>query len=274
MKNLLLRATSGIVYVALIVCAVLFGTQWFTALMILFASLGIIEFQQIVAGKPANGWQCAARLLDVAAALSSIFVTKLEMLPSWLMILCLSILSLYIICRFTIALYDKAPTAYSSVAWSVLSLVYVALPLCVLNLVYADNTTVMYSVLAMFVMIWLNDTGAYCVGSLIGRHKMFPRLSPKKSWEGFFGGLVFCVGSGYFAYLLIPDSFGLIKWLAFGLMVCVLSTWGDLFESLLKRSHSIKDSGHIIPGHGGILDRIDSLLFVSLGTGIFFMFVV
>ena len=172
----------------------------------------------------------------------------------------------YILVRFIMALYDKQDGAFARVGWSLLSIVYIALPLFLLNLEYSDRDNSKFIILAMFVMIWLNDTGAYCVGSAFGKHRLFPRLSPKKSWEGFFGGLVCCVGASVGAYYLIPESGYIVAWLCYGVAICLLSTWGDLFESMLKRSHGIKDSGHLIPGHGGILDRIDSLLFASWGT--------
>lgn len=269
MKNLALRSLSGIIYVALIVGAVLLGNWWFTALMLLFGVLAVVEFQHIVSGRPKGFWQCAADTFDVVAAVCIILFTTLAVIPNWLIFTCMGVLMLYTLVRFTMSLYDKSKTAYVNVAWSTLSLLYIAVPLALLNMVYFYDRGPAV-VLAMFIMIWLNDTGAYCVGSTMGKHPMFPRLSPKKSWEGFFGGLAFCLGAGVGAYYLIPDRLPLAAWIGFGAMVCVLSTWGDLFESLLKRSHAIKDSGHLIPGHGGILDRIDSLLFVAVGTYIFF----
>ena len=124
----------------------------------------------------------------------------------------------------------------------------------------------------MFVMIWLNDTGAFLVGSAIGSHRLFARLSPKKSWEGFFGGFAFSIIAGYLAHSLLPEYFAGYSANALGLLgaiVSVISTWGDLFESMIKRQMGVKDSGNLIPGHGGILDRIDSLLFVAPATFIF-----
>ncbi len=124
----------------------------------------------------------------------------------------------------------------------------------------------------MFILIWLSDTGAFCVGSLIGKHRLFERISPKKSWEGFFGGLIFCLIAGlvmfygFHSYFLIMN---LWQMLGFCAMVCVMGTWGDLVESLIKRSLGVKDSGHLLPGHGGILDRIDSLLVVVPGVTVY-----
>lgn len=120
-------------------------------------------------------------------------------------------------------------------------------------------------VLTLFILIWLNDTGAYCVGCLIGRHKLFERLSPNKTWEGFFGGFVFAVAAGIAAALLCPSlGMSVVGGAVLGAGVSIVATFGDLFESMMKRHRHLKDSGNVIPGHGGILDRIDSLLLVSV----------
>ena len=121
------------------------------------------------------------------------------------------------------------------------------------NIFYTDEGTSIL-LLAIFVCIWVNDTGAYLAGSTLGKHKLFPSVSPKKSWEGFFGGLV---ASAVAAGLLLGWEQAY-----YGVLISIIATWGDLFESMIKRSVGVKDSGSILPGHGGILDRIDSLLFV------------
>lgn len=268
MKNLIVRSLSGVIYVALIVGCIFGGKIPFIILMMLFAILGTLEFQKITMGKEHSRTRTIARCWDILciAAGFSLWLTYLA--ADWIAIPGIIILFTYFLVRFVIALYDKSSTAFSDTAMSVLSLLYIALPLGLLCMCYTDASN--YVILAMFAMIWLNDTGAYCVGSLLGKHRLFPRLSPKKSWEGFFGGLTFCVGASVGAYYLIPGSFGLVEWIIYGILVCVFSTWGDLFESMLKRTYGIKDSGNLIPGHGGILDRIDSLLFVSWVTFLFF----
>jgi len=264
MKNIVTRSLSGIVYIALIVGSILGGGNYFNALCVAFALLAVWEFQGIVLPGGRRPWLVAGRVADIFAAgvitaLPAIFEASLAAFEA-----SLCVLLLYPIARFVIALYDRGTDAYACALRSVASLMYVALPLAALNLAYVAFSEGKWLVLLMFAMIWLNDTGAYCVGSLIGRRRLFERLSPKKSWEGFFGGLAFCLAAGALAALfLLPDSLGLMSGLGLGAVVCVFSTWGDLFESLLKRSHGIKDSGKLIPGHGGILDRIDSLLFVA-----------
>ena len=116
--------------------------------------------------------------------------------------------------------------------------------------------------LAFMLMLWANDTGAYKFGVRFGKHKLFERHSPKKTWEGFFGGLA----TGLIAAYLISAQFGdltIMQWLSVSLIIGTAGTFGDLFESMLKRSMSIKDSGSLLPGHGGLLDRFDGLLFAA-----------
>lgn len=275
MKKLLVRSISGAVYVALIVGAIFLGYTWFAMLMSLFAVLAVIEFENILdGGRPRGTAAVAARVLDTLVALATVGFSLVAYMPSWMIVVTVALVAMFTLLRFTLALYDKGGDAFRSAAWSVMSVAYIALPLAMLSLLYCDrgHESAML-VLATFIMIWLNDTGAFCVGSLIGKRRLFERLSPKKSWEGFFGGLACCVGAGIACHYLLPGiSFGMAGWIAYGVMVCILSTWGDLFESLMKRTNNIKDSGKLIPGHGGILDRIDSLLFVSVGSFIFYNF--
>ena len=114
-------------------------------------------------------------------------------------------------------------------------------------------------VLAIFVFIWVNDTAAFVVGSLFGKHKFIERISPKKTVEGFIGGIVFSVLAAVILSKFFTD-YSLAFWIGFSIVTALFGTLGDLFESLIKRTYEVKDSGSLIPGHGGILDRIDSLL--------------
>ena len=118
----------------------------------------------------------------------------------------------------------------------------------------------------MFVFLWMNDTGAYLCGSLLGKHKLFPRISPGKSWEGSIGGGILVMAIAVLIWYLTEQygvnelSLNAFEWVGLGLTVVIFGTWGDLIESLLKRTLGIKDSGTILPGHGGMLDRFDSSL--------------
>lgn len=266
MQKLLVRSLSGIVYVVLILAAIFAGAVWVHALASLFAVLAVVEFEKILDRGHPQGWaQWAWRVFDVIVALAVVNLAGILYAPQWLVALMVVIVLIATLVRFTLGLYDKSQAAFTSVAWSALAWLYIAVPLACLTALYVQpgGRTI---VLVMFVMIWLNDTGAFCVGSLLGRHRLFERLSPKKSWEGFFGGLACDVLAGVGAFYLFPEAGRpLWMWMVIGAVVSVLSTWGDLFESLMKRSNHIKDSGNLIPGHGGILDRIDSLLFVAVG---------
>ena len=174
-------------------------------------------------------------------------------------------------------LYLRQDDPVQDWAYTMLSQMYIALPLSLLNvLAFTANGTdmVVFNTLlplSVFVFLWVNDTGAYCVGSLLGRHKLFPRISPAKSWEGSIGGAVFVLAVawliGSYDNMLILDAetshspmLSIPEWLGLGLVVVIFGTWGDLVESLFKRTLGIKDSGNILPGHGGMLDRFDSSL--------------
>ena len=171
-------------------------------------------------------------------------------------------------------LYLKQTDPINDWAYTMFSQMYIALPFSLLN-VLAFNATpegiVMFNPilpLSVFVFLWMNDTGAYCVGSLLGRHKLFPRVSPGKSWEGSIGGCVVVLAVAWVIanyvdngqLLGMTSMLATWEWLGLGLVVVVFGTWGDLVESLFKRTIGIKDSGNILPGHGGMLDRFDSSL--------------
>lgn len=168
-------------------------------------------------------------------------------------------------------LYMKAKDPINNWAYTMLSQLYIALPLSLLNVLAfrSNGYNIQYSYLAplaIFVFLWINDAGAYCVGSLIGRHKLFPRISPGKSWEGSIGGgllvIVAAVAVWNFTTQYGVNDLGLsaYEWAGLGIVVVIFGTWGDLIESLFKRTLGIKDSGNILPGHGGMLDRFDSTL--------------
>ena len=164
-------------------------------------------------------------------------------------------------------LYLKQADPIQDWAYTMLSQMYIALPFSLLNVLAFTATTngvVTFNTLlplSIFIFLWVNDSGAYCVGSLLGRHKLFPRISPGKSWEGSIGGAVFVLLAAYaISYFLDGRMLNSLEWLGLGLVVVIFGTWGDLVESLFKRTLGIKDSGNILPGHGGMLDRFDSSL--------------
>ena len=182
-----------------------------------------------------------------------------------------------IVYLFVSELYTKNEDAINDWAYTMLSQMYIALPFSCLN-VLAFRGTIdgevnfnMLLPLSIYVFLWINDTGAYVTGSLLGKHKLFPRISPGKSWEGSIGGGLFVIFLSMFVAHI--DKTGLLmdlgcshtglnlpQWIGLGIVVVFFGTWGDLVESLLKRTLGVKDSGNILPGHGGMLDRFDSSL--------------
>lgn len=174
-------------------------------------------------------------------------------------------------------LYLKQEDPVHDWAYTMMSQLYIALPFSLLNVLAfqsdASGIHFVWSIpLSVFVFLWINDAGAYICGSLLGKHKLFPRISPGKSWEGSIGGGILVILAAVLISHLLPSvtspstlhlppsTLSTIEWAGLGLVVVIFGTWGDLVESLFKRTLGIKDSGHILPGHGGMLDRFDSTL--------------
>lgn len=187
---------------------------------------------------------------------------------------------LTIIYLFISELYTKNKNAIHDLSYTMLGQMYVALPLSMINVLAfrtaTDGNIHFYYLLplSVFIFLWTNDTGAYCVGSLFGKHKLFPRISPAKSWEGSIGGGVLVLVAAFLVSLLDQNHGNLsglntLQWLGLGLVVTVFGTWGDLVESLIKRTLGIKDSGTILPGHGGMLDRFDSSLLAIPASAVY-----
>lgn len=267
MKKIVVRALSGAVYVGLIVGSLLYGGgMMFPLLCTILALLAVIEFDRLASygGKRAASVRtldtilCVIPVLALAytrLGLSQYVYTGTRFAAGLFMAL--------LMVRVVYTLYSRESDPLRSLAFTLLAIGYIAMPLSMAALLSEPRNR--FVLLLVFVMIWINDTGAFLTGITFGRHRLCERLSPKKSWEGFFGGLLFAAATGLGAYLLFPEIFGYltpIGAVALGVVVSVFSTWGDLFESLVKRLAGAKDSGRIMPGHGGILDRIDSLLFV------------
>lgn len=270
MKNLIKRSITGIIYVALIISAVIFGGWWFVALFSLFAVLATREFA-VLCNAEAGGENIITLITDMTGALIMVIglcCVNLRLLsPHTTAVLggtFFTLYLIYLIIRLVMQLYSHENAPLANLAYSYMGQLYIALPLGIMSMYYTlpDGKALL---LAMFVMIWLSDTGAYLTGSLIGKHKLFPRISPGKTWEGFFGGIIFVIASTFVMKYCFSTSFESISiagLCCMGVTVSIFATWGDLVESLIKRTLGVKDSGNLLPGHGGILDRIDSLLLV------------
>ncbi|MDD6942770.1 MAG: phosphatidate cytidylyltransferase [Muribaculaceae bacterium] len=261
LKKIAIRALSGLVYCLIIIGCIISGYKGVTILASLLTIWGCLEFTHITGGLTRRN--IPAAILDIAACLSlsislCIGLPLENILTNWLAIIML---------RLIVEIYLKSDHPLRHTAHSLMSQIYIGVPMAVM--VYIAMNYSPYILLTIFVLMWLNDTGAYLVGCSIGRHKLIERVSPKKTWEGFFGGLIFSMAVSLLIFYFIKPFEGmehidmsLIFWLSVGAIVSIIGTWGDLIESMIKRDLQIKDSGNLIPGHGGILDRIDSILFV------------
>ena len=266
-NNFIQRAITGIIFVGVLIGCILGGPISFTLLFALITALTIHEFGVIISKQPdveINKPICmlAGVFLFFGFAYLGVMPGQTEILIPYLFLIIYLLVS---------ELYLKKKNPLNNWAYAMMSQIYIALSFAMLNvLAYhsignegeLSNYQVQYNPilpLSIFIFTWINDTGAYCTGMLFGKHRLFERISPKKSWEGSIGGGVFSIIAAivmahYFPFM--PISI----WIGLALTVVIFGTLGDLTESLLKRTIGIKDSGNILPGHGGMLDRFDSTL--------------
>lgn len=281
MKNLIIRALTGAAFVLVIVGGFA-GTSLFTVqdnaiayglpFVLIFSVISAMttwEFCSIINNNlnvRVNRFICTMASVALFVAMTA-FVTGLMSASAFIPYL------LTVVYLLVSELYTARETDIQDIAYAFMSQMYVALPFATLNILAftTDANTGMLSYffwypLSVFIFLWSSDTGAYCFGSLFGKHRLFPRVSPKKSWEGSIGGTFVAIVASLIIAQFVPfmstaeGMFNNLLWMGLALIVVVFGTWGDLVESLIKRRLNIKDSGNILPGHGGMLDRFDSSL--------------
>lgn len=266
-KNLIVRTITGVLFIAIMVSGFL-RPQAMVFLFSLITGLTIWEYCSLVNElKTVTVNRFIATVAGVyfflaVAGINSGYIQTNGVFVPYL---------LTIVYLFVSELYTRNENAIHDWAYTMLSQMYIALPFSMINVLafrQAPDGDIHYYYLlplSVFIFLWTNDTGAYCSGSLLGKHKLFPRISPAKSWEGSIGGTLFVlIAAAVVGYLESQSNalsgLTIVQWLGLGLVVTVFGTWGDLVESLFKRTLGIKDSGNILPGHGGMLDRFDSSL--------------
>ena len=263
MNDLIKRSITGILFVAVIVGAILAGYLYFAGLFLIILALTIWEFYSVANHGATNFVKPTSAFIVSIAMYAAPLAFQLSF--KWMVVS----IGLYTLGSIAIIVselfYTKSNPLHS---WSlfITGQAYIVIPFTLLN---AMNTLFDHRILlAFFVLIWAYDSGAYLFGITFGKHRLLERVSPKKSWEGAIGGwLVTCGISLIFAHYV--PALSPIAWLGYATLVAVVGTLGDLIESLLKRTLQIKDSGKILPGHGGMLDRFDSLL---LATPVIFIY--
>jgi len=273
MKNLLQRALTGIIFVAVIVAAICVHPLLFAGVFSIIVGFLIHEFYTITKYEGLI-WQ---RWIGIAGGMYLFFSSCLFAghyignhiyIPYILLFIVLSVSVLYVrnsnpVTQLGLIYFAQL---YFAGFLSLLTFIpYIQSP--------GNNPYVHYynplPVLMIFVFIWLNDTGAYLIGTWKGRHRLFLRVSPLKSWEGFFGGLVVVIIAS-FVFSRYNTDLKWYYWIGFGVITVVSATYGDLVESLIKRAYGVKDSGKVLPGHGGVLDRFDSAILASPVVYVFF----
>lgn len=268
MKNLIVRTITGIVYVAVMVLGMM-RPDTIILLFALITGLTMWEYTGLV--NKIEGVRVNRLISTVAGVYFVLAVAgwRTGIVDGFIGVVPYILTVVYL---FVAELYLKQKNPINDWAYTMLGQMYIAVPFALVFFlsfqinVMGEATFDMLLPLSLFIFLWVNDSGAYCTGSLIGKHKLFPRISPGKTWEGSIGGgiLVLVVAGiiGYFANNdpANPHLLSMGEWIGLGLVVVVFGTWGDLVESLFKRTLGIKDSGNLLPGHGGMLDRFDSSL--------------
>ncbi|MDD6671451.1 MAG: phosphatidate cytidylyltransferase [Prevotella sp.] len=266
-KNFIVRTITGTLFVAIMVAGFL-NPRAMVFLFALITGLSVWEYTGLVNG--IDDVRVNRFISTVAGVYLFLAVAawRMGLVANFIIVVPYLLTIVYL---FVSGLFTCSKNPVADWAYTMLGQMYVALPLSMINIL-AFEVDGQWGVnfdsllpLSIFIFLWTNDSGAYCCGSLLGRHKLFPRVSPGKSWEGSIGGcvLVLAVAAliGWWANNGdMKHQLGMAAWMGLGLVVVVFGTLGDLVESLFKRTLGIKDSGNLLPGHGGMLDRFDSAL--------------
>ena len=259
MSNLVTRALAGIVFIVLIIGSLLLGSLTFGILFLLITIGCMTEFYRMVQQSQLYPSKIAGILIGISIFTGSFAIAsgKIDSTVAFVLFPLLIIL-------FVVELYRKKEKGTENVAVGVLWIIYIVLPFSLSNFIVfgANHEYSSKYMIALLVLIWTYDTFAYIFGITLGKHRLFVRISPKKSWEGAIGGALATICSSLLYTKFIPEV-SCLHWIILSALVIIVSTYGDLSESLMKRQFMVKDSGSLIPGHGGLLDRFDSLLFAA-----------
>lgn len=258
MSNFWQRTLTGFVFVIVLVGAIMYSSLSFFLLLLFINTLGLWEYAAMFDGRPEapNQWVTTA----IGTVIFMLLLAgSLLPVPAYMAKLIIPLLFV----PFITELYSGRQDPFQRAGLSVGGILYFILPLYCFNLIATSGVHFSYDwhlPLSYFILIWSSDTFAYLSGRAFGKHKLFERISPKKTWEGSIGGAL-CTVAIALALHYFYGVYTIPVWIGLALIIVVFGTLGDLVESMLKRSLAIKDSGNILPGHGGIFDRFDSLLF-------------
>ncbi|MBL7971625.1 MAG: phosphatidate cytidylyltransferase [Prolixibacteraceae bacterium] len=262
MKKFITRTVTGIVLVLVMLTAILVSPYSYAVLFILLLIGSLAEFNNLFKQSEIKPNQWLIYPVSIALFATSFLVARGTIEVKYF----IGLLPLFLIIM-SAELYRKHTNPVENIAVSLLGIIYLALPLSLVNFlvfpdIHHDHSYNPAILIAVFALIWIHDSGAYLFGVTMGKHRLFERISPKKSWEGAIGGTLVAISAAWGLAAFIPEI-SLIHWISISILTVVSSTFGDLTESMFKRYFGIKDSGDILPGHGGFLDRFDSLFFAA-----------
>ncbi len=278
LKTFTTRTITAAVFVAVLLSCICFNFVSFTALFFVVSIWGLSEFYQLAEKLGAKPYRVTGLVTGILIfSYAAIINTNMALfLPTDLLMATVFVALFFI---FIVALFDQRPNTLLNIAYTIAGIIYAVVPFGILVTISCIDKSYTFNhiannwyndiapynahyVLGIILLIWASDSGAYLVGSLMGKNKLYERISPGKTWEGSVGSALLNIGCAYVISIWYPEL-ALIHWIAISILVSIFGTIGDLVESMLKRQAGAKDSGKIMPGHGGILDRFDSLLFVA-----------
>jgi len=253
-----IRAVTGFFFVIIMLTSVLLGGNVFVSFFSVLALLSLSEFYRMVKSENIKPQHLTGILLAATIIIPVVLSLIFNQYLTYALLAIPAVLLIGIV-----ELYRKKKNPIINISITYFGIIYVIAPFCFFAaLAFVETTFNFHFPLAFLLMLWASDTGAYLFGIKFGKHKLFERHSPKKSWEGLFGGLI----TSFLVAFIISTQYHELsagQWLCMSFIIVIGGSLGDLFESMLKRSLSVKDSGSILPGHGGLLDRFDGLLFAA-----------
>ncbi len=259
MNNFWKRLITGVVFIIAVVGGLWWNEYSYLLIFLTVVILGMLEFVVMLRlRKPVSPQLFWILTIGIVWYITLFYVLRSNISSRWLMLIVPFIIGVFIT-----ELFRKKETPILNIAVTLLTPFYVAIPFSFMHFLAFHHGVYDYKLLLLFfILIWANDTGAYCVGVTIGKHKFFPRISPKKTWEGFIGGIITTLIAGWIISYF-NSSLQVGYWILASFIVSIMGTLGDLVESMIKRSVDIKDSGSFLPGHGGVLDRFDAVIFAA-----------
>jgi len=260
LKDIYTRTLTGIVFLIIVIGSIILDPLAFFIVFSVFSFIGLNEFFKLANPSPnlkvSPEYYFFGLLIYTIIGLSGLGIIDVRYS---------AIIFVIFFIQIAIELFRKADPNWRNISVYLTGYIYISVPFGLMNSLFysgAIDQPRTGILIGMFVLIWTSDVFAYLTGSLIGKHKLHERISPKKTWEGSMGGLFFALLAAYILWVLVPEL-NLVEWMTLTIIIVISGTLGDLAESLLKRNAGVKDSGTLFPGHGGVLDRFDAVIFAT-----------